>query len=405
MTLRSYKYRIYPDREVQNNIALALNHCRYTYNQLLDAYRHREINNISQGSECLNQLKEQNPELKTVYSKTLQRVNDRLFNNISVLTSLRKKGIKTGKLKFKSEFRYRTLDYNQSGFKLTGNTVELSKIGSIKVKFHKKLPEGKIKGILITKSKSGKYYAIFQVETSTIKVLGQIKSVIGLDVGLTEFVYDSDGNHIKNPKYLRQSLRRIKHLQRLLSNKVKFSNNWVKSKCLLAKLFEYVNNQRLNRNHQVSRKYVNNFDAVVVEDLDILRMIQSENNKNLTLSKAGRKGLRRNISDAGWRDFVDKLEYKAESAGKLLVRVNPKNTTQRCNQCGELVFKDLLTREHKCPHCGLTIDRDYNAALNILKEGLKAIECLGVGQELPHYKPVEPLTATTVLTHGCKSLA
>jgi len=136
------------------------------------------------------------------------------------------------------------------------------------------------------------------------------------------------------------------------------------------RLYEYVANQRNNRNHQISRYYINNYNIIAVEDLDILGMLRNNNYKNSKLSLKARKTLKRNITDAGWRDFFDKLVYKAESAGKHLVKVNPGNTTQKCSECGNMVKKDLGDRMHVCPYCNVQLDRDFNAALNIKSAGL-----------------------------------
>ncbi|WP_174591167.1 RNA-guided endonuclease InsQ/TnpB family protein [Methanocella conradii] len=379
----SYKYRFYPSTEIKNNIAVALNHCRFTYNKLLELYHNGKIKNVYDACNHVVTLKQEHPELKTVYSKTLQRVGNHLFNNISVVRTLKNRGFNPGKLRYKSEHRFRTLEYNQSGFKLTEKLLELSRIGTVKLILHRPLPEGKIKSVLITKTKSGEYYAILQVETSGIKMLQNDKlqndKAVGLDMGVRTFCYDSDGNFVDNPKFLEKSLRKIKLLQRTLSRKQGFSHNWVKTKQKLAKLHEYVANQRSNRNHQVSRYYVNNYGVICVEDLDILRMLNRQNRTGKTL--------RRNISDAGWGDFLSKLAYKAESAGRILVKVNPRETSQKCYHCGNIVKKDLSDRVHDCPYCGVSINRDFNSALNILKKGL---ELLSEGRKPPGL-PAEPM--------------
>ncbi|WP_174591652.1 RNA-guided endonuclease InsQ/TnpB family protein [Methanocella conradii] len=377
--LRSYRYCFYPSTEVRNNITTALNYCRFTYNKLLELYRNGKIKTVYDACNHVATLKQQYPELKTVYGKTLQRVGNHLFNNIMVLASLKKKRVKTGKLRYKNEYRFRTLEYNQSGFKITENLLELSKIGTVKLILHRPLPEGRIKSILITKTKSNNYYAIFLVETSNITMLQNDKPV-GLDMGVKIFCYDSYGNFVDNPKFLEKSLYKIKLLQRKLSRKQRFSHNWLKTRCKLAKLQEYVANQRNNHNHQVSRYYVNNYGIICVEDLDILRMLNRQNRTGKTL--------RRNISDAGWGDFLSKLAYKAESAGRILVKVNPRETSQKCYHCGNIVKKDLSDRVHDCPYCGVSINRDFNSALNILRKGLELLS--GREGREPPGLPVEP---------------
>lgn len=374
----SYRYRFYPNQEVEDKITDAMGKCRFAYNKLLEMYRNKEVNTVYDACNMVARIKNDYPELKSVYSKVLQRTGNHLFSNISVLTELMKRGRKAGKLRFKSEYRYRRLDYNQSGFKFDRETgvLELSKIGSIGLTQHRELPEGKIKGIQIVKSKTDKYFAVFQISVpdNTVKTTGN--AIVGIDMGVKTFCYDSDQNQFENPKYLAQSLRKVKYLQRSVSrklhvNKKKITSNYIKDKKKLTELHEYVANQRNNRNHQVSRYYVNDYDIIAVEDLDILGMLKMNDYKKSKLSLKSRKTLKRNILDAGWRDFFDKLVYKAESAGKYLVKANPKNTTQKCSICRNIVKKDLKDRIHICPYCNAQLDRDYNASLNIKKEGMK----------------------------------
>ena len=140
----------------------------------------------------------------------------------------------------------------------------------------------------------------------------------------------------------------------------------------MAKVHKKIRNVRNNRNHQLSRKYVDRYDVIVVEDLDIMGMVNRQH-RIVKLSRKARRTLRRNILDAGWGDFVQKLQYKAEKAGKHLLKICPINTTQRCSSCGNIVQKDITMRTHKCPYCGFTIDRDGNAAMNIRAEGINVI--------------------------------
>ena len=140
----------------------------------------------------------------------------------------------------------------------------------------------------------------------------------------------------------------------------------------MANVHEKIRNVRTNRNHQVNRRYVNAYDVIVVEDLDIAGMVNKQH-RIAMLSRKARRTLRRNILDAGWGDFVQKLSYKAQKAGKLLLKICPANTTQRCSQCGELVYKGISQRTHSCPYCGYIIDRDDNAAENIRNEGITII--------------------------------
>jgi putative transposase len=173
---------------------------------------------------------------------------------------------------------------------------------------------------------------------------------------IEKFAALSDGVLIKNPQFLRESEAKLKYEQRKLSRKKKGSNSRKKQKHKLAKLHCKIKNRRNNFLHIESRKLVRSYDVIVLEDLRIKNMV-----KNHHLAKS--------ISDASWAKFIEYVSYKAESAGKKVVFVNPRNTSQICSSCGEIVKKSLSVRTHICPYCGLILDRDVNAAINILRLG------------------------------------
>ena len=283
-------------------------------------------------------LKEEHPELKQVHSKVLQMVNHQLWSNINALSELKKNGKKVGRLRYKtSPNSFKTLNYNQFGFKLIGNKLHLSKIGTIPIKLHRKI-NGKVKGVIIKREKSGRWYAIFHVEEGK-QHLPKTGKVVGIDVGIRFFLTDSDRRQIENPRCYERILKRIKILQRKLSKKQKGSNNYEKMKRKLAKAYEKLKNQRDDFLHKLSRFYVNNYDIIVVEDLNIRNMIQN-----------GNRTLAQRILDASWGKFIQMLSYKAERAGRRVIKVNPKGTSK-----------------------GLRLDdpyRDYISACRILSLGL-----------------------------------
>jgi len=315
----SYKFRIYPNKEVERKLDEHLEISRLLYNRLLE-----EINNARKDGRKITQkdtqalivrLKEENPELKNVYSKVLQMVNYQLWNNIRVLSGLKSNGKKIGKLRYKSKGRWKTLNYNQCGFSIDerNNRISLSKIGSIKARIHRKI-DGKIKGVIVKKYPSGKWYAIVQVEKEK-NILPKTGREVGIDVGIKYFLTDSDGNMIENPKFYEKTLKRIKSLHKNLSRKNVDSNNWNKARIKLAKAYEKLKNQRNDFLHKLSRYYINNYDVIVVEDLNIKGMA-----KNHRLAK--------NILDASWGEFMRMLSYKAEGAGRTVIKVNPKGTSE-----------------------------------------------------------------------------
>ena len=361
----SYKYRAYPDATVETRLNTALDTCRWLYNKLLEecntAAREGGISTTMRGTQArIVTLKEENPALKDVYSKVLQMVNYTLWSNIRGLSALKKNGRKVGHLRFKGKGWYNTLNYNQSGFKLDQDhsILKLSKIGEIKIKLPRAV-EGNIKAVLI-KREGDRWFALIQAEQEP-KRLFETGNAVGLDVGLTSFVVDSDGNSVENPRFAEKAATKVKNIQRKLSRAQKGSNNRRKLVDKLDKAHERINNQRNDFLHKLSRMYVNRYDIICAEDLDVKGLKEKGNNK----------GIHRNIHDASWSRFMFMLSYKAQSAGRKLIKVDPRNTTQRCSACGSIVKKELSDRVHECPYCGFSCDRDYNASINILIAGME----------------------------------
>ena len=291
-------------------------------------------------------LKAEKPELSLVYSKVLQMVNYQLWGNIKALSVMKKNGRKVGKLCFKGKW-FKTLNYNQSGFRLEGKKLVLSKVGAISIRLHRQI-EGMVKGVSIKRELSGKWFAIFQVESLKPNCLPETGKVIGLDMGVKYFLSDSDGRHIENPKLYDRSLERLQKAHGFLSRKERGSKNRARAKVRLARAYEKVVNQRGDFLHKLSKFYVDRYNVIAVEDLNITNMVRNHH-------LAGK------ILDASWNKFFQMLFYKAENAGRTLVKVNPRGTS----------------KEYKY---GM-LDRDYNASLNILERGLA-----GLGRP---FEPVE----------------
>jgi putative transposase len=360
----SYKYRIYPNKATEQKLSESLDTCRWLYNRLLQELNEANDHGIALGKldtqNRIPSLKLENPNLTKVYSKALQMVNYTMWSNIKALSGSKKRGRKIGHLRFKGKDWYKTINYNQSGFKVDQDhsILRLSKIGDIKIKLHRKI-EGRVKAVLIKKS-GRDWYAVVQTEPEPTNPDPTVRSV-GLDVGLNSFVVDTDYNSIENPRFAEKSANKLKIAQRKLSRCQKGSNRRRKAREKLDKVHERINNQRSDFLHKLSRLYVNNHDNICVEDLDIKSLKEKGHNK----------GMHRNIHDASWSKFIFMLSYKAESAGRRLIKVDPKNTTQRCSCCGKIVKKELSDRVHNCPYCGFSSDRDYNAARNILIAGME----------------------------------
>jgi putative transposase len=316
----SYKFRLYPKKEQEKKLAETLEFCRQTYNYFLAQWNGKEkIPSRFELQAQLPKLKREKPELNKVYSKVLQMVLQQLYSNLKALSQLKKNGKKVGRLRFKGKGWYKTFIYNQSGFKLikTGKRLDLlrlSKIGDIPIRLHRAV-EGEIKQVIIKKHNSGKWFACICVKKEIKVIRRELKKAIGIDVGIKHFLTDSEGRQIENPRFYEKTLERIRVAQHWLSRKKKGSKNYEKQRIKLAKLYEKLTNQRNDFLHKLSRFYVNDYDVICVENLNIKGMVRNRN-------------LAQKILDASWGKFLHMLEYKAESAGTLVVKVSPRGTSE-----------------------------------------------------------------------------
>jgi len=358
---RTYKFRLYPTKGEAENIHFTLERCRLLYNRLLAeriaAYEQsgRSLTYYEQKA-TLPERKQYIPELKNVHSQVLQQVVERLDIAYQAFFRRVKSGEKAGFPRFKPESRYNSFTYPQSGFSIAGKHLWLSKIGNIRIRLHRQ-PQGTIKTCTIM-IKNGKYYACFSCEVEHGPLPASDKQV-GIDLGLSKLMVTSDGERIESPQLLRKSEEKLKRKQREVSRKKRVSNRRRKAVRELARLHEKITNQRRDYAHKQSRRLVNEYGLIAFEDLNIQGMIQNHR-------------LAKSIADSGWNGLVQFVTYKAESAGRRVVQVNPYRTSQRCSNCGEIVKKSLAVRIHQCS-CGYIADRDENAAINILQLALQSI--------------------------------
>jgi putative transposase len=343
--MRNLKFRVYPAKQLRELLEEQLGLCCWLYNRLLaELHRARtEGRSLKQGETqalIVHLKKAEKPELTNVYSKVLQMVNYQLWANLRGLAALKAKGKKVGKLRFKGKGWFKTLHFNQSGFKIDveGKRLHLSKIGAIPAKYHRSIA-GRVKGVIIKRERTGKWVALVQVEEE-VSPPASTGASIGLDVGVKHFLTDSAGRKFENPRFYARTLYKIRHHYRNLSRKQNGSKNREKAKLRLAKAHEKLVNQRDDFLHKVSRFYINQYDIIAVEALPIQNMVKN-------------RRLAQKILDASWGKFLQLLAYKAESADKVVVKVNPRGTSQEY-------------------HYG-ALDRDYNAALNILARGLSGL--------------------------------
>jgi putative transposase len=360
--LKAFKYRIYPSHAQETTLEGWLAHCCELYNAALQ--ERRDAWKICKKSITYKEQQNQLPEIKecrtefgNIHSQVLQDTLKRLDKAFDNFFRRVKTGDKAGFPRFRSHTRYDSFTFPQSGFAIKNGKLSLSKIGKVKIKLHRAI-EGKIKTCTIRRSSTGKWYACLSVECEA-EALPVSKESIGVDVGIKEFTVLSNGEAIANPKFFRKEEKRLAKAQRKLSAAKKGSSEHKKCRKVAAQVHDHIANKRRDFAHQESRKLVNRFGIIVFEKLNIRGML-----KNHCLAKS--------IADAAWSQLVNFTSYKAENAGRRMVQVNPRNTSKMCSGCGELAEIDLSVRIFHCTGCGLTLDRDHNAAINILRLGLQS---------------------------------
>lgn len=357
--MQTYKFRLYPNKEQAVLLHKTFGCTRFIYNQILRV----RINNYEAKKnhlEVSNKLtpakfKEEFPWLKDVDSLALANAQlhvQRAYKN--------KFESNFGTPKFKSKHaRQSYTTNNQKGsIRLSGNKIKLPKIGYVNIKLHRNVL-GNIKSCTISMNKSGKYYISILTDYEFVHKK-KVKNIIGVDLGIKDFATLSNDEKIHNPNLYRNSEKRIKKLQKTLSRRIKNSKNRYKAKIALAKLHEKIANRRNDFLQKLSTKLINENQVICLEDLQVNNMI-----KNHKLAKS--------IQDCSWSNLVAMLEYKASRYGRTIIKVNRWYPSSKlCSHCGYKMDEMPLTiREWTCPKCGIHHDRDVNASINILQEGIK----------------------------------
>jgi putative transposase len=365
---KAFKYRIYLTNGQRRILERQLEECRWAYNETLAerkrAYDARgETLRLYDTQAMLPVWKLTRPALKLVHSQVLQNISVRVDLAFQAFFRRVKRGdSEPGYPRFKGFGRYDSITYPQygNGVRLEGDRLILSKVGAVHVVLHRPL-DGTPKTVTLTRSRTGKWYACFSCERD-VEPLPPTSKVVGIDVGLSSFATLSDGEQIANPRFYRRDAADLQRVQRR-KDAAKNAQNWpenAKQKRILAKIHERIANRRSDFAHKRSRELVDTYQVIVCEDLVPMEMGKS-------------RGMRTSIMDVAWTQFISMTISKAEEAGRTVVLVNPRNTSKMCSSCGELVEKTLGTRMHICPHCGLVLDRDANAARNILQRGLQTL--------------------------------
>lgn len=385
----AYKYRMYPTKSQASRLENQFSMCRHLYNwnlkERINAYKeHGKTVSYNQQQNALPGLKKERPWFKSVHSQVLQDVLRRLDRAYDAFFRRVKQGTEApGFPRIKHFGEWNSITYPQYKEIPAVDHIKVSKIGDIKIRYHRDIPNNtKIKTLTISKE-AGKWFACFSFEgvISNKPKPGAFTRTLGIDMGLIDFWYDSNGYSVPAPKHLRKSEKALKKLQRKLFP-AKAEQDWPrfrKLKKALNKRHYRIKCQRNDFLQKSVNELLDKADLVCFEDLKIKNMLRrpkpKQNKKTggfLPNGASAKAGLNKSISDAGWGKFLSILKYKAHGLGKELVAVKPHYTSQKCSGCGEMVKKALSVRTHKCLHCGLVLNRDHNAAINILRLGLQS---------------------------------
>lgn len=363
---KTFRYRIFPTRKQTTVLNQTLGSCCWLYNHLLAKRKiawASEKKSLSRFTQCntLKQLKEEQPFLKNAHSQVLQNVSVRIDLAFRAFFKRTKYGGKPGYPRFRSKFRYDSFTYPQSGFKLLKNVVQLSKVGGVKIKLHRPIG-GTIKTCTVKRTPTGKWFVSFACDINHKSIEQPIEPVVGIDLGLESFATLSGGERVESPHFFRKEEKALVKAQRKFSKKKKPTQNRTKAHKVVARIHERISNKRHNFVHQLSRKFIERYNTICVEDISINDM-----------QKNNFRCINKSIGDAAWRMFLNLLEYKAEYAGKRVVKINPAYTSQTCSKCGTRHKLKLSNRVYHCPCCNLKLDRDINAAINILRLGMRSL--------------------------------
>ncbi|MEH2041490.1 RNA-guided endonuclease InsQ/TnpB family protein [Nostoc sp.] len=382
----SYQYRLKPTKEQAEKIDNTLDMLRYQYNyqlaQRFDWYEQNRCsidrcslvichipelkdkpNRFSQQA-TLTQLKKDRPWYKDIHSQVLQEVPKKVEITFDRWVKGDANGKRSGKPRFKGKGQYKTFTYPQ--FKkehFQNDKITLSKIGTLKVIVHRQIPDGfDIKTVSVTK-KAGGYYVTLSLEDKTVPTTKpdfDVSNIVGIDVGLIDFIVTSDDERIAAPKFLRKAERKLKSAQRKVSRRKKGSNRRKKAIQKLGKQHKKVADTRKDFHFKTANNLLKKYDVVAVEKLNIKGLAKT--------------WLAKSVNDAGWGQFISILTVKAENAGLKVIAVNPSGTSQECSNCGHKVKKPLSQRMHNCPNCKVSLCRDLNASINIKARGTHALK-------------------------------
>jgi putative transposase len=359
--MRTYQFRLYPNREQRRRLDMCLIESRHIYNEMLE----RQKQHYQETGTFLNRydLNKRFAGRGGTYiaATTVQCLSDRLTKALANFLKYKDNG--WGFPRFRSSNQWHSIQLRQfakgKDVWLDGHLLRVpGKLGkAIKIRRHREM-QGTPKTAYLVKRADGHWYALIVCELPAAPDLSHPdddRPAVGIDVGLKVFLADSDGNTVENPRFFRTSQATLRRKQRRLCARKRGSRRRGKMARSTAQTHLKIGRQRRDFHFKIAKRYANAYRTIVVEDLDLRGLARSK--------------LAKSILDAAWGAFLIILTYKAASAGGEVIRINPRYTTQKCFKCGEIVQKSLSVRTHICPHCGYVADRDVNAAQNILKAG------------------------------------
>jgi len=356
------KYRLFPTKEQTRKLEDTLETCRLVYNSLVNdrAFQY-ETAKVSVGryeqQKMFPQWSKDFPEVKAVHSQVLQNVAVRVDLAFRAFFRRVKAGETPGFPRLKGKGQYDSITYPQSGFKIGDSTISVSMFGKpvqIKAKLHRPIV-GTVKTCTVRRY-GNKWFVCFSVEQED-SPLPPCTDAVGLDAGLNFFLALSNGGFVDNPRFFRRDEKALAKAGRRQAKTKKRSHERKKANKVLARIHERIRNRRHDFVHQTARRLVNRYGVIAVEKLNVKNMLGNQKISHC---------LAKSIADASWSMFRTVLTQKAESAAREVIAVNPAYTSQDCHSCGYQAKKKLSERWHHCPMCGASLDRDTNAAINIL---------------------------------------
>ena len=358
--LRTHKYRLWTNENQSRELGIMLETHRRLYNACLDQRKttyeteKRSIKYTEQ-SAWYKEQRQTNTYFARLNFSSAQATMRRLDKSFIAFFRRLKTGVKPGYPRFKGADQFNSIEFptHGDGIRLTGNRLRIQHIGVLRVCLHRPLPEdAKIRTLTVTRDADHWYLEVcFKLPDQ--EVLPSTLPSVGLDLGIEHFLTTSDGEHSPNPGYLKSALPELRRTQRSLCRKKKGGKNRAKAKIKVRRLHTRVKNLRSDHRHKTTLDLIRRYGYIAVESLNVKGML-------------GNRRLSRAISDVAWSAFITTLTHKAESAGATVVQIPPQGTSQECSGCGQTVQKMLSERWHNCPHCGLSLQRDVNAARNIL---------------------------------------